>query len=104
MYFELMTPALGMTETLRAFLAGQDDREKAADWMTECLFRHVCGDWGDVDEHDKAVNDEAIRNGSRIISSFNLPDWMGDHPAASAVWVITEADRSSTLALFPSDY
>lgn len=59
-----------------------------------CLKRHLSGDWGDVE--DQKVNDRAIHNGGRIISSYTLE--------GKSLWVLTEADRSCTTLLLPSDY
>ena len=32
-------------------------------WLAGCLRRHVAGDWGDLDAHDWAANDAAVRHG-----------------------------------------
>jgi len=37
---------------------------------TEFLYRHMQGDWGTVCSEDWKLNDEALVNGSRIISAF----------------------------------
>jgi hypothetical protein len=63
----------------------------------ELLSRHATLDPGDLDEHDQAVNREAVREGGRILSSFVIAQGV-------KVWVITEADRSSTCMLLPEDY
>jgi len=63
------------------------------------LARHVAGDWGDVPPEDARENDLSLRAGFRIVSSYPV----GDDPAAR-VWIITEADRSSTLLLLPDEY
>jgi hypothetical protein len=64
------------------------------------LVRHAACDWGDLDHHDTAANNRALKDGSRLFSSYNLgPD--GKH---GKVWVITEADRSATTVLMPDDY
>jgi hypothetical protein len=60
------------------------------------LHRHVTGDWGDMGEEDRRSNDEAVRAGARIFSSYGEGD--------ERVWIITEADRSSTTILLPEDY
>ena len=60
------------------------------------LARHVSGDWGELDAHDRRENERSLKNGWRIISSYPLGD--------GKVWVITEADRSSTTILLPSEY
>ncbi len=51
--------------------------------------RHLRGDWGDLDAEDKASNDEAVRTeDARILSMYQFPQ--------GKIWIITEADRSST--------
>ena len=61
------------------------------------LRRHASGDWGDVDGHDSKQNDMALREGGRILSSYKTR--LGEQ-----IWLITEADRSSTCNLLPADY
>src|SRR3954451_5659846 len=63
----------------------------------EFVERHVRGDFGDLSEHDRLANEAALVNGSRILSSYIVT---GDEK----VWVLTEADRSATTILLPSDY
>lgn len=63
----------------------------------EFLNRHVCGDWGDVCDEDRALNDQALIDGSRILSAYHLKD-------GTKIWIITEADRSSTCILLPEEY
>jgi hypothetical protein len=61
------------------------------------LTRHVAGDWGEVDEEDWALNDLALVDGSRILSAYRTLK-------GKKLWIITEADRSSTVILLPSEY
>ena len=63
----------------------------------DLLHRHLCGDWGDLDQEDVAANNRAVAEGFRLLSCYHLPH--GVH-----IWIITEADRSSTTILLPSDY
>jgi len=60
------------------------------------LRRHHGGDWGELDGHDRRANERALRNGARLLSSYPV--------GGGRVWVITEADRSSTCVLLPSEY
>lgn len=60
------------------------------------LRRHMRGDWGDVPPQDALANEQAAKEGSRILSSYEV--------AGRKVWLITEADRSVTTLLFPSEY
>ena len=67
--------------------------------LLKCLTRHARGDWGDIDPEDRGVNEAALVQGARIMSVYKLAD---DSDERS--WIITEADRSSTTVLLPSDY
>lgn len=60
------------------------------------LARHHQGDWGDVCEEDRESNEEALLMQLRILSSYNF--------SKDKIWIITEADRSVTTILLPSDY
>ena len=61
------------------------------------LDRHVTGDWGDLDEEDRKLNDEAVKDESRIFSAYHTTKGV-------KIWCITEADRSSTCLLLPEEY
>jgi len=62
------------------------------------LRRHLHGDWGDLDEGDRRLNDAALKSGEdRLFSSYQVaPDLK--------LWIITEWDRSATTLLLPSEY
>ena len=59
--------------------------------------RHMASDWGDVEDADAQANELALVTGERLLSAYRLPN--GDR-----LWVITEADRSRTTVLLPSEY
>jgi len=66
------------------------------------LARHVQGDWGDdLDSFDRRQNDTAVQEGYRILSAYTVP--VGDDET-ERIWIITEADRSATSVLLPSEY
>lgn len=71
--------------------------EEAKEDPLPYLHRHLCGDWGDLDEFDKLQNESALDNDYRVLSAYTLQD-------GTRIWIITEADRSSTCLLLPSDY
>ena len=71
--------------------------EEAGENPAAYLFRHLTGDWGDLDEFDKMENESALEEGFRILSAYDLK-------TGTRIWIITEADRSSTCLLLPSDY
>jgi hypothetical protein len=60
------------------------------------LTRHAAGDWGELCAFDRRQNEIALRDGYRVLSSYEVP--------AGRVWVITEADRSITTILLPEEY
>jgi hypothetical protein len=66
------------------------------------LSRHASGDWGDLDAHDRAANDAALRDGSRLLSAYIVAEGV-------KVWIITEAadedgHRAATTLLLPEEY
>ena len=62
----------------------------------ELLSRHASGDWGDIPAEDAAENRLSLEQGFRVMSSYGV--------GGKRVWIITEADRSSTTLLLPSEY
>ena len=76
--------------------------EKSGQSPTELLTKHVRGDWGIVDEEDKAANDQSLIDGSRILSAYLTSK-------GEKLWVITEAcddrgHRAATTILLPEEY
>ncbi len=67
------------------------------DRISVLLIRHVCGDWGDLDEHDRKVNEYALEHGQRLLSAYTLSD-------GTKILVITEAGRNATTFLLPEEY
>lgn len=61
------------------------------------LGRHVCGDWGDVGKEDWQANEQALKEGTRLLSVYHTAEGV-------KFYVITEWDRSLTTILLPSDY
>ena len=59
--------------------------------------RHVRGDWGELDPEDVQENEFSLVNGFRLLSAYTLTD-------GTRIWIITEADRSATTILLPSEY
>ncbi len=60
------------------------------------LQRHVTGDFGELCEEDEIANNDAVWNGERILSSYKVGD--------EKLWLISEADRSSTTILLSNEY
>jgi hypothetical protein len=75
---------------LNAFLRTDQDA-----W--EFLLRHVSGDWGELDDDDRRENERSLTDGCRLMSVYTLLD-------GTRIWIITEADRSSTCVLLPEEF
>lgn len=71
--------------------------ERAGVTPLSLVRRHSAGDWGQCDAEDRQANEDAVTHGDRVFSVYGLP-------TGEKVWVITEADRSSTCVLLPEDY
>jgi hypothetical protein len=71
--------------------------EKAEQAPDEFLDRHVNGDWGEVTDADKQENERSVERGLRIHSAYTTS-------AGDKLWLLTEADRSATTILLPSEY
>ena len=77
--------------------------EDSAESPVTFLHRHQTGDWGDLCEDDKRVNEEAIAHEgdpekqSRVLSAYMTAKKV-------KLWIITERDRSVTTILLPSEY
>jgi hypothetical protein len=71
--------------------------ERCGKTPSEYLNRHLAGDWGDLDAHDYRENERALKTGARLFSAYAVSP-------LNTLWIITEADRSSTCLLLPSDY
>ena len=70
---------------------------EAGDSPTSFLQRHVVGDWGELDEDDRRENERSVSAGYRLLSAYTTSTGI-------RIWVITEADRSSTCILLPEEY
>ena len=87
--------SLGQLVATPAALAAMVSAEDSAE---NYLRRHLNGDWGDCGEEDSKANDFALKAGDeRLLSVYHLKD-------KTKIWIITEADRSSTCVQLPSDY
>lgn len=67
-----------------------------ASFVLKSQKRYARGDWGDCCKEDQEANNQALKDGSRIIGVYQNEKWK--------IWIITEADRSVTTILFPEEY
>jgi hypothetical protein len=62
----------------------------------DLIERHVSGDWGDVPLEDAKENEFSVKNGFRMLSSYQV--------GSERLWLLTTADRSSSCLLLPEEY
>lgn len=70
---------------------------EGAAYGVKLLSRHVTGDWAELDPQDQQENCFSVAHGLRVFSSYTIAEGV-------KIWVITEADRSVTTLLLPSEY
>jgi len=71
--------------------------EAAGETPVPFLARHERGLWGEIPEEDRQENERSVRHGFRILSAHRTR-------LGTRLWIITEADRSSTCLLLPEEY
>lgn len=77
--------------------------ERAGQSLWEFLALHLAGKWGsELDTEDKALNDQGLQDGSRLLSAYVLSTGV-------KIWLITEAEddhgnREATTGLLPDEY
>lgn len=84
-----------ITVTLK-IAADMDEYSTFKEEIFQCVSMHSSGDWGIVCDEDKQINDDAVRNGGRILSAYET--------SRGKIWIITESDRTVTTVLFPHEY
>jgi hypothetical protein len=65
--------------------------------LTIYLERHERGDWGDVDEADAAINDDALLHGRLVLSSYRLPN-------GTRFYAATTSHRAWTVLMLTDEY
>jgi hypothetical protein len=76
--------------------------EQSGQSPADFLDRHAVGDYGEVCEEDRQANDDALKDGSRLLSAYRTL-------ANVKLWIITEAaddegQRATTTILLPDEY
>jgi hypothetical protein len=85
---------LGQIVATRGALEALDEADQTPE---EFITRHVTGDWGILPKEDIQENEFSLKHGLRIFSSYELR-------TGTKLWLITEADRSVSTLLLPSEY
>ena len=78
-------------------IGARETLEESNQTPNEFLAKHQSGDWGIIGKEDWKENDFSVKVGFRILSAYETSQ-------DEKLWIITEADRSSTTILLPSEY
>jgi glutamate 5-kinase len=70
--------------------------ESAGETALPYLVRHARGEWGELNSVDIKANEAALKEGSKIISTYTLS-------SGQQIRLITEADRNRTTVLLPHE-
>ena len=77
--------------------SAQEALEIAGETPIRFLRRQVSGDWGELSAEDVEENERSLREGFRLLSAYRTAK-------GQKLWIITEAHRSATTILLPSEY
>ena len=84
-------------------IASIASNERGMGTVLKCLERHCSGDWGDMSDDDKELNqlslDEEKERGRTCESLFSMYE-----TDFGCIYIITECDRSATTILLPEEY
>lgn len=86
--------------------ARMQEDEKFVKALNEALKRYRVYDWGNCCKEDWELNDHAVQTGLRTLGAYTIDPELGESKGygENTLWIITEADRSYTTILFPSEY
>ena len=88
--------SLGKLVTTRAVHDKMNSDIDFAIGVLDSMEKYRSCDWGDLCESDKAENEQALKDGERILALYNI--------GSDKIYIITEWDRSVTTILFPYEY
>lgn len=107
----IITPEnIGLTPGALDFAGLSDEHAR---FVADAIARHLRGDWGDIDDEDRAANDWALLAGGRVLSAYRVPESLADDARAAGhggygdgpvLWVHTDGNRVETLAMWPDEY
>ncbi len=73
--------------------------KKNKDYIKEllnCFEKYLQCNWGDLENYDILANENALKNGNRILGSYST--------TKGKVFLITELKRNMTTILFANEY
>lgn len=89
---------LGNVVCTRGVADKMDSDKEFYKFVNSSFAKYMKGDWGDTCDEDAILNNDAVKNGERILAVYI------HKPSDTTIWIITERDRSVTTILFPNEY
>ena len=93
---------LGQVVTTASIANAMSNNPNFRLFILESIQKHLNHDFGAICEEDHDANVLAIKNGGRVFSLYLIPKELGLNQ--EKIYIITEADRSCTTALYPCEY
>lgn len=92
-----MKPQITFSSHQHAITRGAMEQLQKLNYQPDLLLtRHFACDWQELEAEDIKTNRYALENGLRVMSAYTIQH--------IRFWIITEADRSVTTILLPSEY
>jgi predicted transcriptional regulator len=88
---------IGQILVTRGVAAMARENKKFASFVEASLERYRKGDWGEMSEGEKHLNDVSEETGRLVLSSYESADF-------PEIWIMTSPDRSYSTVMFPEDY
>lgn len=75
-------------------------------FVMQCLRRFGRGDWGDLNDEDKAANDTNLKDGEMVLAAYKLlpvllNEWTEEQ---DTIWVVMDPGHNTVTVLYPSEY
>ncbi len=89
---------IGKLATSEKVLDKMEESRSFADFCWSSFSHHCLCDWGVVSQEDEEANDQALKTGGPLFSSYTHPvePWN--------ICILTEADRSETAMGLPEEF
>lgn len=87
---------LGQLVATRGIYDDMQQDDAFSNEVAAAMLRYQLEEWGELPPEDIELNNEAIKDGGRILAAYNT--------SRGRIWIITEWDRSVTTILYPSEY
>ena len=98
---------IGEVYATKGVNADAEENKKFKEFINVCISRHINKDFGEMNIEDIETNNDAIKYGSRIFSSYKINENLKNEN--EKLWIITEAEndikkREYTTILYPDEY